>query len=339
MNLISTHPRFINLRVATTDYRISFPYHDDNPGFYNNYLKNYHAFKVNGIDAVLGYVPNTVVESFPWSQNTWAIDSSNQSITLMSSLDTLTAAARSEMMAETLRQMAACGNFKILQGWRDERFPVYGPSGELVLEIERSASALFGIITCGVQMICYTSTEDGQGQNRGLRLWIARRSRLKQTYPGMLDSTAAGGLGSGQLPRDAMVCEATEEASLDTALLEAQMKSVGCISYFHVRSHLAGGETGLLQPELEYLYECKMKPDDPIPKPKDSEVEDLRLWTVNQVLEALRNGEFKPNSAVVLIDFLIRHGVLVPETEPRYLDIITRLHRRLPFPIPRHSTA
>ena len=323
---------------ATTDCRNSFPYHDDNPDFYNKYLKNYHAFKVNGINAVLGYVPNTVVESFPWPANSWAIDSSNQSITLMSPLDIPTAASRSQIMAETLRQMAASGNFKILQGWRDERFPVYGPSGELVLEIERSASALFGVITCGVQMICYTPVEDGQGQSQDLRLWIARRSRLKQTYPGMLDSTAAGGLESGKSPRDAMACEATEEASLDTDLLEAQMKSVGCISYFHVRGCLAGGETGLLQPELEYMYECNMKPDDPVPKPKDSEVEDLRLWTVEQVLEALRNGEFKPNSAVVLIDFLIRHGVLVPEMESRYLDIITRFHRRLPFPIPRHFT-
>lgn len=290
----------------------------------------YHAFKVNGIDGILGYVPNAVVESFPWPKDSWIIDSTAQTITLLSPPDA-TVAARSEMMAQTLRQMAASGDFKILQGWRDERFPVYGPCGEVVVEIERSASALFGIITCGVQMVCYTEdVHDGSP-----RFWIARRSRSKQTYPGMLDSTAAGGLSAGQLPRDAMICEAMEEASLDLGLLEASMRCVGCISYFHVRGRLAGGETGLLQPELEYLYECKMRAEDQIPKPKDSEVEDLRLWTVDQVLGALKNGEFKPNSAVVFIDFLIRRGLITPEMEPRYIEIITRLHRRLPFPSPR----
>ncbi|KAF7590927.1 hypothetical protein BBP40_002233 [Aspergillus hancockii] len=225
--------------------------------------------------------------------------------------------------------MAEHGNSDILKGWRNERFPVYGPGGKLVLEIERSASARFGIVTSGVQMLCFVEDE-----KKGICLWIAKRSEKKQTYPGMLDCTAAGALTVGESPRSAIILEATEEASLEKEMIEKSMRSVGCISYFHVKESTIGNENtpaALLLPETEYVYELKLD-QQTVPRPKDSEVEDFRLWGVDQVLEALRNGLFKPNSAVVVIEFFIRHGIITAETEQRYLEIIKRLHRRLPFP-------
>lgn len=319
--------------------KTSFPYHEDNPILYNTRLKNYHSFKINPLPTTLGYIPNAAITTFQWPTPTWTIDPLSQTITLMTP-PTATAAERSEVLADTVRRMAECGKFEVLRRWRDERFPVYGPEpgGEVVVEIERAASALYGIVTCGVQMLCYTETETKGEQGRDLKLWIGRRSRSKQTYPGMLDSTAAGGLEAGITPRHAMIREATEEATLPPSLLHTKLYSTGCISYFHVRGHLAGGETNLLQPELEYLYECKLDVNDPIPRPEpgDSEVEEFGLWSVEEVMGALRRGEFKPNSAVVVVDFLVRHGVVGPEKEPRYLEIMTRLHRRLPFPTPRY---
>lgn len=65
-----------------------------------------------------------------------------------------------------------------------------------------------------------------------------------------------------------MIREATEEATLLPTLLHRKLQSTGCISYFHVRGHLAGDETDLLQPELKYLYECKLDSSDSIPKPR-----------------------------------------------------------------------
>ncbi|CAG8634341.1 6867_t:CDS:2 [Dentiscutata erythropus] len=44
--------------------------------------------------------------------------------------------------------------------------------------------------------------------------------------------------------------------------------------------------------------------------------------------------EFKPNCALVIIDFMIRHSIINPENEPSYLEILNRLHRRLEFPTP-----
>lgn len=237
-------------------------------------------------------------------------------------------ALRTEILTKTLRKMAESGNFKILKGWRNEMFPIYGPNGDLILEIERAASSLFGVTAYGVQMICYT--ED----SKELRLWIARRSRLKQTYPGMLDCTAAGGLGSGDLPWDAVAREAEEEASIKIDVIRARANPFDRISYFHVKS-ARSEETSLLLPEVEYLYELKLNTAT-IPRPSDSEVEEFHLWTIEKVLEALRNGEFKPNSAVVLINFFIRRGIPLPEMEPDYSNIMARLHRELPFPTVDH---
>lgn len=236
-----------------------------------------------------------------------------------------TSAKRSELVAQTIKETAKRGEFALLNGWRDETFPVYGLKGELLLEVERSASALFGILTSGVQLTCYV--EDAQG----LRIWIARRSKTKQTYPGMLDSTAAGGLPTGDLPDHSVIREAVEEASLPESVIKERLKSGGCLSYYHVRGPGAGGEVGLLQPEVEYVYDLELDANT-IPKPGDSEVEDFRLWNTDQVMHALSMGEFKLNSAIVLIDFFIRRGILIPENQPDYLEIVTRLHRRLEFP-------
>ncbi|RJE23301.1 NUDIX domain protein [Aspergillus sclerotialis] len=307
---------------------LGFPYYEDGPA-YNEILKNYHALKAHGINATLGYIPSSLVQSISWPEEYWIIDSPREIV--FTTPPGTAISTRTKIIEDAIYSIAEAGNRDILKGWRNERFPVYGPGGEIVLEIERSASATFGIVTSGVQLLCYVEDEQGH-----IRLWIARRSEKKQTYPGMLDCTAAGALGVGESPRSAMILEATEEASLDSGIIDTDMRSVGSISYFHMKSPfpIIGNDSAsapLLLPEAQYLYELKLD-QDIVPRPNDSEVEDFRLWNVDQVLEALSRGLFKPNSAVVVIEFFIRHGIIKPETEPNYREIIMRLHRRLPFP-------
>jgi hypothetical protein len=58
------------------------------------------------------------------------------------------------------------------------------------------------------------------------------------------------------------------------------------------------------------------------------------LWTVEETLEVLGKGEFKPNCAVVVLDFLVRWGVLGGgEGE----EIKRRVHRGLGFPGPHRT--
>ena len=87
----------------------------------------------------------------------------------------------------------------------------------------------------------------------------------------------------------------------------------------------------MMQPEVQYVYDLEL-PEDTVPKPGDDEVEEFYLWSVEEVQEAMRKGEFKPNCALVVLDFLIRHGILTTESERDYIEIVSRLHRKLEFP-------
>jgi len=163
-----------------------------------------------------------------------------------------------------------------------------------------------------------------------MRIWVPRRSASKSTYASMLDNTVAGGIGTGETAFESLIRESQEEASLPEDVVRNGVKSTGTVTYFHIRDSRAGGETRLLQPECQYVYDLELD-EDVVPKPSDDEVEGFELQTVEEVEQALRNGEFKPNCALVLLDFFVRHGVLTAE-DPGYIEIVARLHRRLEFP-------
>lgn len=233
--------------------------------------------------------------------------------------------------------MKATGHWKVLDKWRGELYPVFGPRGDLLFTVERSASPLFGVVTYGVHMTAFTRTSisslDG-GEEERLRIWVPRRSKTKQTYPGMLDNTVAGGIAAGEKPFDSMVRESMEEASLPENLVRRKAKATGCVTYFHIRDVRAGGETGLLQPECQYVYDLDLTGEEGVEcKPNDDEVEGFEVMDISHVLEALGKEEFKPNCAVVMIDFLVRRGIITRENERDYAEICARLHRRLEFPM------
>ncbi|KIO20882.1 hypothetical protein M407DRAFT_132596 [Tulasnella calospora MUT 4182] len=209
--------------------------------------------------------------------------------------------------------------------WRNELYPIYplamrdNTTEGAAFVMERVCCALFGFVTYGVHMTMYT--EDG-------RIWVPRRAKTKQTWPGLLDNSVAGGIPYGLKPMESLIKECMEEASLPEEIAK-NAKTVGCASYFYQT------RTGWLQPEVEYVYDlCVPAPDvgsQYIPKPLDGEVESFELMTVEEVIQHMRSEEFKPNCAVVLLDFLIRHGHITPENEPNYIEILTRIHARFGF--------
>lgn len=232
--------------------------------------------------------------------------------------------SRNWILADYLHEVREKKIFVVLDGWRNERYPIYGPQKEILLTMERSATPLFGVVTYGVHMTGYVVTDEG------MKIWAPRRALNKQTYPGMMDNTVAGGLGVGEKPFECLVREAEEEASLPADLISTA-QACGTLTYFHVRDARAVGETDLCQPECQYIYDLKMPPDV-IPKPGDNEAIDFQLLTVEEVQSALAAGRFKPNCAHLLLEFFVRHGILTAENEPDYIQIVSRLHRRLEFP-------
>jgi len=61
------------------------------------------------------------------------------------------------------------------------------------------------------------------------------------------------------------------------------------------------------------------------------------LHDVGQVKKDLTDSKFKPNCALVTIDFFIRHGILTDENEPDIELIKKRMRRKMPFPGPHQS--
>ncbi|KAF2793639.1 thiamine pyrophosphokinase [Melanomma pulvis-pyrius CBS 109.77] len=264
----------------------------------------------------------SVVEVFRNVPN-WVIDDEDRTLTLTGGS---TSEERSAAVMNTLLAMKSTGHFKVLDKWRNELYPVYGRNKELLFSVERCASPLFGVVTYGVHLTAFVHTKSGE-----LKIWTPRRARTKQTYGGLLDNAVAGGIASGESPWESLVRECGEEASLPEELVRSKAKACGTVTYFHIRTAKAGGETNLLQPECQYIYDLELA-EDVIPKPGDDEVEEFYLWSVDEVKEAMARGEFKPNCALVVLDFFIRHGILTSENDKDYIEIVSRLHRRLEFP-------
>jgi len=299
----------------------SFPYPDANSEKYLASINTYYQLRVSGHNYALGYMLPSVVEVFRGVPN-WEVEDDTRILYLTGGTN---ADERSKVVETTLLAMRQTGHFKVLDKWRAELYAVYGRGKELLFNVERSASALFGVVTYGVHLTAFTR------KNGQLKVWTPRRAKTKQTYGGMLDNAVAGGIASGESPFESLVRECGEEASLPEHLVRPHAKACGTVTYWYIRDERAGGETNLMQPEVQYIYDLEL-PEDIIPKPGDDEVDEFYLWSVEEVQEAMRRGEFKPNCALVMLDFFVRHGILTTDNERDYIEIVSRLHRKLEFP-------
>ncbi|KAI0889792.1 NUDIX hydrolase domain-like protein [Annulohypoxylon maeteangense] len=241
---------------------------------------------------------------------------------------------RSARVAGLMKYWRENETFDILRGWRDEPWPVYGSDNKQVLySVERSGTGLLGIMRYGVHMTGYVKDETA---SHGMKILVAQRAATKSTYPNMLDNSVAGGLMTDENPFECIIREADEEADIPEELMRERAKFTGMDTYIYITDERAGGEAGQIYPETQWVYDIEL-PANFIPSPKDGEVAGFWLWTVDEVREKLAQGQFKPNCALILVDFFIRHNIITRENEPDYDEIIRRLHRKLPFPGPHQD--
>lgn len=223
---------------------------------------------------------------------------------------------RSAKLDYLLQELRDKNVFRTLSGWRDERYDVRPSfSGPLLMDIERAAICLFGILAYGTHLNGYTYSEDGS-----LQLWVGKRSPTKQTWPGKLDNMVAGGLSSGLGLMECMRKECQEEASVPDNLLE-KIIPVGHVSYFYE------DERGLF-PECQFVFDLEV-PQDFVPKNADGEVADFQLVSMETLQHLITSEEFKPNCSLVTLDFLIRKGVITPDSEARYAELVELLRQPL----------
>jgi isopentenyldiphosphate isomerase len=217
-------------------------------------------------------------------------------------------AQRSVAMAGVLERLRADG---LVKGWRDEPYPV-GTDFYVqpLLQMERAAVPLFGVRAYGVHINGFT------GDGTALKLWVAKRSKTKQTAPGKLDHLVAGGQPLGLSLMDNVVKECGEEAGMTPALARTA-RPAGFVSY--VTERLEG-----LRNDICFVYDIAL-PAEFRPVNTDGEIEDFYLWPIDQVRERLAaTDDFKFNVALVNIDFLVRRGYLSPD-DPGYVAIVEGL--------------
>ena len=152
-------------------------------------------------------------------------------------------------------------------------------------------------------------------------MWVGRRSKDKRNFPGKLDHLAAGGLPHGVELMINVAKECWEEAGIPEEI-SRRARSVGALTY--CRETKKG-----LKPDTIYCYDLEL-PGDFVPQCTDGEMEYFDLLPLEDVQELVRDtDQFKLNCNLVIIDFLIRHGNLGPETDG-FLDIVQGLHPQLP---------
>jgi len=217
--------------------------------------------------------------------------------------------SRTDAMAVVIEVLRADG---LVPGWRNEAYPVgFKFTAPALFQIERAAVSIFGFKGYGVHMNGFV--RDGEN----FKLWVAKRSISKQTGPGKLDQIVAGGQPVGIKLKDNLIKECAEEANIP-AQIAAQAVPVGTVSYITSRSE------GLRDDTL-FNYDLEL-PKNFQPENTDGEVEAFYLWSIDKVCDVLkRTDDFKFNSGLVVIDFMVRHG-FIDADEPEYADIVSGLH-------------
>jgi len=129
---------------------------------------------------------------------------------------------------------------------------------------------------------------------------------------------------------DNVIKECGEEAGIPSDLAKKAV-AAGAVSYACVV------ERGV-KSDVLFVYDLVL-PEDFIPKPNDGEVgstssslkrstlqvESFTLMSIEEISDIIRATDlYKPNCALVIIEFLIRHGLVLPD-QNGYLDLLSAL--------------
>ena len=93
----------------------------------------------------------------------------------------------------------------------------------------------------------------------------------------MLDNSVGGGIPGGTTAFDSIVKEAAEEASLDPELVRKRVRAAGAVTYYYQT------KAGWLQPEVEYVYDMRVEPNEVQLSPMDGEVESFEVRVLSHL--------------------------------------------------------
>ena len=215
---------------------------------------------------------------------------------------------RTNAIATVLGQLRKQG---LIPGWRDELYPIsLGFNSPSLFDMERAATGLFGVQSYAISVNGFVRLGDDY------YIWIGRRSATKETYPGELDIMVGGGHPAGISLRENLIKECCEEAGLPETIAKTALP-VGGISF-------CSEQCGEIINQFQFVYDLELSTKI-IPNNVDGEVESFELLSTTKIMEILyETDEFMFDSALVIIDFLIRHGHINPE-HPEYTTLVLGL--------------
>lgn len=190
---------------------------------------------------------------------------------------------------------------QIIQNWRDEAYGIYYPNSDLknaLFTIERGVAPFLGFRVFGVHINGYQYSQNHQQIEK---LWIAKRSKLKFIEPHKLDNLAAGGLSYGENPLETAQREAMEEAEVPVLLTE-KLQFISRFNYLTEHENM-------IRNECIFMFDLPL-PQEFTPVINDGEVEDFYHLSPKEVEIVLLDGDqFKPNSGLVTLQFLLRKNL------------------------------
>ncbi|MES9969800.1 MAG: DUF4743 domain-containing protein [Candidatus Thiodiazotropha sp.] len=220
--------------------------------------------------------------------------------------------ARTRLFAEITASLVEEGVISHVHG---EQYPVtYAGRETAIATMDRASAPYFGLRAYGQHLNGFVRDGDG------LQLWIGRRAADRRNFPDCLDNMVAGGLPHDLTLAENLRKECMEEANVPPSLADRAV-AVGVLTYCT--------ETDVgLKPDTLYCYDLEL-PGDFKPSNSDGEVAEFMLLPVAEVASLVaQTDEFKLNCNLVVIDFLVRHGIINPET-PGYLDLVQGLHENI----------
>ena len=180
---------------------------------------------------------------------------------------------------------------------RDEMYAVVEEWGdEPVAQVDRAAIPWLGTRAWGVHVNGYVRKKDG------LYLWAGERALDRPSAPGQLDNIIGGGQPIGLTIEENLCKEAMEEAGIAREIALTAVRA-GEVDYRQAR------EDGLRTDTL-VVYDLEL-PDGYMPRNTDGEVAAFHLFPVEEIAKIVRETDrFKLNCNLIIIDFLMRHGVI-----------------------------
>lgn len=218
--------------------------------------------------------------------------------------------SRSEAMQHIADKLLAVGEIRSLYGERCSVLPKW--FGSNLMEVDRSLLSWFGFPSIGVHLNGIVQDEKNK------HMWLSHRSPHLFSFPNKLDNLVAGGHGVSTNLQETLYQECHEEALISRDLASKSILTsliTFCVDH--------GNK---LRRGAVFCYDLNL-PRDWIPKNEDGEASQFELLEINEVLKVVSNAtSFKFNSALVIIDYMIRNGHIDPSEED-FIGIVSGLRK------------